>query len=415
MKLEFKYDKDVISCDINKKNFLLSIDAEKDDGIKDELEIIKSSLLSPIGSKRLKDIIKKNEKICIVTSDITRPVPTNKILPILLEEIEKANICKKNITIVLALGSHRKHTENEKLKIVGSEIYHSEITVIDSDMNECERLGICKNNTPVDIFKPVIESNRIICLGNIEYHYFAGYSGGAKAIMPGVSSKEAIQINHSKMIDDKAKSGNLLDNPVRQDIDEVGNFIKIDFILNVILDENKKVIKSFAGHYLSAHREGCRYLDDINSVNISSLADIVIASTGGFPKDINLYQAQKCLENAKNAVKKNGIIILIASLKEGFGSEIFEKWMRTKKPEKMIQDIKEEFVLGGHKAAAIALVLKKNKIFLVSDMDDETVKSIGFQPFKNLQEAVDEAKNIKGKNCKISIMKEGSSTLPLKS
>jgi nickel-dependent lactate racemase len=414
MKLEFKYDKEIISCDIDKKNFLLSIDANKDDGIKDELEIIKSSLLSPIGSKRLKDIVKKNEKICIVTSDITRPVPTKKILPLLIEEMKKANILNKDITIVLALGSHRKHTEDEKIKIVGRDIYNSEINVIDSDMNECQRLGICKNNTPVDIFKPVLDSDRIICLGNIEYHYFAGYSGGAKAIMPGVSSKEAIQINHSKMIEELSKSGNLLTNPVRQDIDEVGNFLKIDFIVNVILDENKNVIKSFAGNYLSAHREGCRYLDDINSVNISELSDVVIASTGGFPKDINLYQAQKCLENAKHAVKDNGIIILIASLKEGFGSEIFEKWMRTKNPERMIKDIKENFVLGGHKAAAIALVLKKNKIFLVSNMKDETVKSIGFYPFENLQNAVDKAKKIKGENCKISIMKEGSSTLPFK-
>ena len=164
------------------------------------VEEVLYALKNPIGTARLSEIVKPGEKVVIITSDITRPMPSHIVLPPVLDELRAAGVREEDILIVLALGSHRKHTEEEKRYLVGDTVYHSKVKIMDSDMNSCVNLGVCENGTPVDIFKPVVEADRIICLGIIEYHYFAGYSGGAKAIMPGVSSREAIQANHSNMV-----------------------------------------------------------------------------------------------------------------------------------------------------------------------------------------------------------------------
>ena len=373
---------------------------------------VKRALGNPIGTPRLKDIVKPGEKIAIVTSDITRPMPSKVVLPFLLEELSQAGVILRDITIVFALGSHRKHNEAEQKYLVGDEVY-SQIKCIDSDSADCIHLGVTSHGTPVDIFRTVAGADRRICLGNIEYHYFAGYSGGAKAIMPGVSTRAAIQANHSKMVLDEAKAGEMAKNPVRRDIDEILSFVPIDFILNVVLDEHKNILKAVAGHPVGAHRAGCGFLDQLYKVRIKERADIVVVSAGGHPKDINLYQAQKALDNAKHAVRDGGIIILVASCKEGFGEAVFEKWMKeAEAPNDLIAKIQQQFVLGGHKAAAIAMVLNKCRIYLVSDLDAGAVRKIFMQPYSRLQEALDDALAELGADSKVIIMPYGGSTLP---
>ena len=296
--------------------------------------------------------------------------------------------------------------------MVGASVYQSEVKILDSDMNECIRLGQCRNGTPVDIFRPVVEADRRICLGNIEYHYFAGYSGGIKALMPGVSSHEAIQANHSNMVSPQAYAGSLDTNPVRQDMEEVAKYINIDFIVNVVLDEKKQIIRAFAGHFQKAHREGCAFLDRMYKIPLSQQADIVILSPGGFPKDINIYQSQKGLDNARHAVRPGGILIWCASAAEGFGEKTFEKWMTTKTPKEMIEEIKVNFRLGGHKAAAIAMVLETAAIFMVSDLPADLLRSIGMIPFDTVQEAVDEAIRRLGEESQVLVLPMAGSTLP---
>jgi len=411
MKFELKYGKGHVEFEIEEKNYMCSLlPNEIEFELKGEEEVIRA-LENPIGTKRLKDIVKPGEKIAIVTSDITRPMPSKVVLPPVISELKRADVQEKDITIVLALGSHRGHTDEEKKYLVGEEIYKSAVNIIDSDMTRCINLGKCKNGTPVDIFEPVAKADRIICLGNIEYHYFAGYSGGAKALMPGVSSHDAIQANHSNMVNKDAYAGNLETNPVRQDIDEAGEYIHIDFIVNVVLDIKKEIVKTVAGHYLEAHREGCKVLDELYGIQLEKQADIVIVSPGGFPKDINLYQSQKGLDNAKQAVKDGGIIILAASAKEKFGESTFEEWMLNKEPQEMIHEIQENFRLGGHKAAAIAMVLQKAQIYMVSDLEDELVRKIHFTPFKTVQAAIDAALKEVGDGSQIMLMPVAGSTL----
>jgi nickel-dependent lactate racemase len=411
--IEVKFGKTKKRLKIKKNNLLGILTPNKiENDLINEMEINRA-LDHPIGSKKLSEIVNANEKVVIITSDITRPMPSKVVLPLVIERLKSGGIKANDIEIILALGSHRKHTSDEKEYIVGSEVYNSEVKITDSDMNNCVRLGKCNNGTPVDIFKPVVEADRIICLGNIDYHYFAGYSGGIKAIMPGVSSWEAIQANHSNMVKKESYAGNLKTNPVRLDIDQVSEFIKVDFLVNVILDEKKNVVKAVAGDVIKAHRQGCKALDQLYGVTIEEKADIVVTSPGGFPKDINLYQSQKALDNSKHAVKAGGIIILVASAKEGFGEEHFEEWMINKSPDEMIRDIEEDFMLGGHKAAAIARILKTNQIFFVSDLEDTLVKTIGFKPFKSVNVAIEESIKQLGKDAQIYVIPTGGSVLPI--
>lgn len=373
---------------------------------------VKRALNEPISSLRLKDIVKPGEKIVIITSDITRPMPSSVVVPLVVKELNQANILDEDITVVFGLGSHRMHTEDEIKYLVGEDIY-KRVNCIDSDVTDCVNLGKTSKGTPINIFRPVVEADRRICIGNIEFHYFAGYSGGAKAILPGVCDKETIQVNHAMMIEEESKAGELDDNPLRNDIDEVTRVIDLDFMVNVILDEKKEIIKAVAGDIIEAHREGCKFLDQLYKVTIDKPADIVIVSPGGYPKDINLYQAQKGLDNSKHAVREGGIIILLASCKEGLGSAVFEEWLTTaEKSEDLITRIKENFKLGGHKAAAISMVLQKSRIFLVSDLEDEFVKNIFLEPYDSLQSALDSATELLGVDSSIIVMPYGGSTLP---
>lgn len=375
-------------------------------------EEVKRALNNPIGAPHISKVVNPGEKVVIITSDITRPIPSYIVMPPLLDALYEAGVSKEDITLVFALGSHRPHTEEEKKRLVGERTYN-EIKCVDSDPDDCIHMGTTKMGTPVDITRVVAEADKKICLGNIEYHYFAGYSGGAKAIMPGVSTRRAIQHNHSRMVDEKACAGNIADNPIRQDIEEAGDICGIDYIVNVVLDEHKKIIFAAAGDVTQAHREGCRFLDNLYQVAIPERADIVIVSQGGAPKDLNLYQTQKALDNSKHAVKKGGTVILVGSCKEGLGEDTFEEWMiEAKKPEDLLIRIKEDFKLGGHKAAAIAMVLENADIKLISDMDDEFVKSIFMDPYDSLQKAFDDAIKKQGVDASVIIMPYGGSTLP---
>lgn len=412
MKIEFGYGTTVQPVEIPDENMMGVMTANPVAPPLNEEEEIRQALKNPIGTKKLSEIAKPGEKIAIVTSDITRPMPTYRVLPLLLPELYQAGVKDEDITVVFALGSHRRHTEQEKRKLAGDSIYEK-ISCIDGDVNDCVHLGVTKRGTPVDIVRVVAEADKRICLGNIEYHYFAGYSGGAKAIMPGVSTRAAIQSNHSMMVEQSACAGNIKDNPLRSDIEEAAGICGVDFILNVVLDEHKRVIKAVAGDVTAAHRKGCEFLDTLYQKKIDNRADIVLVSQGGAPKDLNLYQTQKALDNAKHAVKDGGTIILIGACNEGLGEAVFEEWMMAaREPGELITRVKEHFELGGHKAAAIAMVLEHAEIYLVSELPPDLVRKLFMVPFETAEQALRAALKKAGPDAKVLAMPSGGSTLP---
>ena len=413
MKLTFGIGNRVEEVEVPEQNVLgVLTPNEIEKGLTGEAAV-REALLHPIGTPMLREIVHPGEKIVIITSDVTRPMPSYKVLPALLEELEAAGVSLDDVTVVIALGSHRKQTEEEHKKLIG-EFAYQKVRCIDADASDCVHYGKTSRGTPVDVFRTVAEADRRILLGNIEFHYFAGYSGGAKAIMPGVSTRDAIQSNHSRMVEAAACAGKLDGNPVREDIEEAAAMVGADFIVNVVLDEHKEIVYAVCGDLVKAHREGCLFLDKLYKKVIPERADIVLVSQGGAPKDLNLYQTQKALDNAKHAVKDGGVIILIGSCKEGLGERVFEEWMTTAPTaQSMIERIGRDFQLGGHKAAAIALVLEKADIYLVSDLEPDFVKSIFMQPYSSVQEAFDQAVAKCGENATILAMPYGGSTLPV--
>ena len=373
---------------------------------------VRQALAQPIGAPCLGEIVRPGETVAIVTSDITRPMPTWTVMPALLDALYAAGIAPEDITLVFALGSHRGHTEEEKRHLAGERAWR-EITCVDLDVTDCVHVGVTSRGTPVDIDRRVVAADRRICLGNIEYHYFAGYSGGAKAIMPGVSTRAAIQANHCRMVQPEACAGRLAGNPVREDIEEAAAMVGVDFILNVVLDAHKDIIRAVAGDVTAAHRAGCAFLDTLYRKEVPQRADIVLVSQGGAPKDMNLYQTQKALDNAKHAVKPGGVIVLIGSCKEGLGESTFEEWMTTAPTaHSLIERIQREFRLGGHKAAAIAMVLENADIYLVSELEDGFVEKLFMKPFHTVEAAYAAARAKCGPEATVLAMPYGGSTLP---
>ena len=412
MKLTFGFGTGVQEVEVPEKNLIGELHANAVPlGLTGAAEV-ERALREPIGSPRLRDLVHAGETVAIVTSDITRPMPTAKVMPALLDELYAGGVRPEDITLVFALGSHRRHTDEERRKLAGERAW-AEIRCVDSDPADCVSYGTTSRGTPVDITRVVAKADRRVCLGNIEYHYFAGYSGGAKAIMPGVSTRAAIQANHSRMVLPECCAGNLEGNPLRMDIEEAGAMVGIDFILNVVLSEHKEILRAVAGDPVAAHRAGCAFLDTLYRKELPKAADIVLVSQGGAPKDLNLYQTQKALDNAKHAVKDGGVIILIGSCREGLGEKTFEEWM-TAAPtaHSLIERIQREFKLGGHKAAAIAMVLEKAEVDLVSELDDEFVRSLFLVPQPSAQAALDHAFEKLGPDARVLSMPYGGSTLP---
>ena len=413
MRLSFGYGKTEQIVEVPDQNLQAVLESNPMEHERRGPEAVRYALEHPIGAPKLRDLVRPEQKVVIITSDISRPVPSFDILPDILQDLFAAGVPKEQITVVFALGSHRKHTEEEKRRLAGDAVFET-VRCIDSDPNDCVHVGTTKAGTPVDIMREVMEADFRICVANVEFHYFAGYSGGYKTIMPGVSTPAAIQCNHRLMVSPDACAGKLEGNPLREDIEEAGKMVGVDYIVNAVLDEHKHIVYAVAGDVVEAHRDGCRYLDRMYRKEIEHRADIVLVSQGGAPKDANLYQTQKALDNSKHAVKKGGTIILIGACNEGLGSKPFEEWLTAaESAHSLVERIGREFQLGGHKAAAIGMVLENASISMVSEMDDDFVRSIFLDPYPSAQAAFDAAMEKYGPDATVIAMPFGGATLPM--
>jgi len=400
-----------LELDIPERNISSIILPSEPEKKEDPTSLIKKALENPIKSRRLSEIVNPDLKVAIIVSDVTRPTPTAKLLPPLLEELYLGGAKDENITIVFALGLHRNQTEEESRKLVGEEVYEK-IRCIQHDTGRCRRIGITSRGTPIEIFEDIMGADVVIGTGSIEFHYYAGYSGGAKSVLPGVSSKETVLTNHKMMIDEKAVSGRV-DGPVRQDMEEAAKIFGLDFILNVVLDSKKEIVTAVAGDFIEAHRKGVEVVDSMYKVPVEP-ADAVIVSCGGFPKDINLFQANKALDNATQAVKAGGSIILVAECAEGIGNQVYECWNREcQNPDEAIERFKKCFEFGGHKTAIIARISKRFKLYLVSKLSGEQTRNAFFTPMASVEDAMS-AVLLENPDAKIHLMPHGGQTLPVR-
>lgn len=400
------------SIDVNvpDENLAAIIIPSEPEVTEDGISLIKAALKNPVNCERLSEIVVPDASVVIIVSDTTRPTPTAQMLPLVFEELYRGGTKDENITIIFALGIHRNQTEEEMKRIVGEDIY-KRIRCIEHDNSKCRRVGATSRGTPIDVLEEVLDANIVLCLGNIEFHYYAGYSGGAKAILPGVSSRESIITNHKMMMKENASTGRV-DSPVRQDMEEAAQYVGVDFLLNVVLNSKKEIVYATAGNVIDAHRMGVVEVDNMYKIAVEP-ADVVIVSPGGHPKDINIFQAHKALDNAKNAVVDGGTIILAAQCSEGLGNAVYEHWNNeSNTPDDAIMKFKHSFEFGGHKAALIAQLAKKYDLYLVSDLSDADAKNAFFKPASSVQEVLDGVLNGKP-DARVCIMPYGGLTLPV--
>lgn len=377
-----------------------------------EESVLRDALRQPVGSVPLGEMARPGQEVVIVTSDVTRPCPSQELLPLVLEELEKAGVRPEDVTVVVALGLHRPMTRAELADTVGADVY-GRVEVVNHDVEDTVRVGMTAAGTPVEILRSVVEADLLICLGNIDLHWFVGFTGGAKAVLPGCASEAAVSANHAMMVDSRAAAGCLGGNPVRADIEEAGELVGIDFILNVVVDGEHTIVGAVAGDAVAAHRAGAALVAERSIVPLAERAEVVLVSAGGYPKDINLYQAQKALDNAHYAVKPGGVVILVAECSEGFGNTTFESWMMEGvSPATILERIERRFVLGGHKAAGFARVMTMSEVYLVSTLPAGVVGRCGLKPFSSLDEAIDAAFGAAGDVARMVVMPEGGSTLP---
>ncbi len=376
----------------------------------DEATLLRETLAKPSGTPRLRALARPGQKVVVVTSDLTRPCPSERLLPPVLDELAAAGVPDDDVTVVLALGLHRPMTEAEMEAAVGPEVYRR-LRVINHNPADCVRLGVTSFGTPVEIFRPLVEADLRLCLGNLELHYFAGYSGGAKAVLPGCASRATLNANHAWMVRPEARAGCIEDNPVRADLEEGAALLGVDFILNVVMDRHR-IVGAVAGDVTAAHRRGCELVARRGIAEIEQQADVVLVSAGGHPKDVNLYQAQKALDNAAHAVRAGGALILVAECPEGLGNRTFEAWLTGATPGELLARIQQEFVLGGHKAAAVAAVLQRASVYLVSALPAVLVQQCGMAPFGDLGQAVAAAFAQLGPEARVLVLPQGGSILP---
>jgi len=315
---------------------------------------------------------------------------------------------------MIATGIHRSNSSEEIKEMFGENIFSTyKFINHDCDNPRSKDLGKLKSGNKLWVNPIVSETDFIITTGVIVPHYFAGFSGGRKSILPGICGRKTIEANHAQMVHHNARVGNLKGNPVHQEMQEAAEKVGIDFNINVVTDENHKIVEIVAGELLTSWWQGVEVCKKIYFCPIEKKAEVVIASAGGYPKDINVYQAQKALENAYQAIKPEGTIILLAECSEGYGEPTFEKWIEeANTPDDIIKRLKKKFVLGGHKAYAIARTVKEVEVILISFLPPDKVRKLFFIPMEDISQALNYVKDKYGEDFQAYILPSGSTVLP---
>lgn len=372
-------------------------------------DVIKHALQNPIGTKRLREIVntQKDTAIVIVVDDHTRDAPTKKMLDGLIEEIGHTD----QITVLVACGTHTPPTEEDLKSILGKHLSRFDIRIHNCDADDLVYVGTTSRGTPVSLNRTYMDADIKILTGDITLHYYAGFGGGRKSVLPGISSRESIKRNHALLVDEQAKIANTENNPVHLDMCEAASYAPPDFVLNAVADASGNLIEGYAGELNAVFLKGADAAKDLYLRKTTNLFDVLLVSAGGFPKDRNLYQATKAIENCFRVIVPGGKLILVAESREGIGDQYFEEWMnKYASYEEVEEAIKTNFVLGGHKAYYIRRVMKYLQLSLVSNLDTQTIKRWGINAYKSVLDAVKEEININDK-IKVGIVKDGKDTL----
>ena len=410
------YGKTDVCVRVPARNLLGTIEPVEREGVVDAKVEVERALKEPISSKRLSEIAKPESKVAIVVDDATRKAPSEIMLLPVLAELNLAGVKDENVTVIFGCGTHRAVKPEEAVALLGVEAL-KRIKTISHDCRATDLvcLGTTKTHgNKIFVNRIFAEADVKVLLGDVGFHYYAGYGGGRKGVLPAVCGEETIKHNHSMLLHANARTGVLDDNPVHCDMTEAARLAKVDFILNVVENKKGEIVKAFAGDLEQALIEAVKLVDQLYRVTVDRRADIIVVSAGGYPADMNLYQAYKGLDNVLDAIKRGGVIILVAECPEGHGNQVFYDWMTRLGDLKNVErEIKRNFVLGGHKAYYLLKALQNHQIILVSSLPDYYATSIfKLKTARAVNDALGEALKIAGSASRVWAMPQGSHTLP---
>ncbi len=410
MRVEVPYGGGIEVVEIPEEN-LGEVVYQKEVETDDRVQIILDAVKNPLGSPPISKFLNGAKDVLVVVNDATRPTPTWRIISAILPFL-----LNKKTRFIVATGMHREPTEEEYQYIFGDlwaaikEDVHSH----DSKNDEMVQLGTSKNGTPIKINKMVADADRIIVISSVEPHYFAGYTGGRKSFLPGVSAYETIETNHKLALNLEAQALRLEGNPVAEDMDDAMKLLKHKKIFSImtVLDKNHRTCCAYAGDLNESFRMAKKMADEVFVIDLKRKYDIVVAVTA-FPYDIDLYQSQKALDNAKYAVRDGGVIILVSACRDGVGPPNFLNLLGSAgSPKEALDRIAEGYKLGYHKAAKMAEIGMKCRMMALTKLPPEVARKAHLTPVNNLQEAVDTAIRELGKSSKVTFIMDAVITVP---
>jgi nickel-dependent lactate racemase len=410
------YGKTDICVRVPARNLLGSIEPKEQPAVSDATAEIQRALNEPIGSRKLGGLVKPNSKVAIVIDDASRHAPSSVMLLPVITELNAAGVGDADVTVIFGCGTHRPVKPEEAQNLVGEEL----LKRLKAISHECKAQDLVDvgttrtHGTKVLLNRTFAEADVKILLGDVGFHYYAGYGGGRKSVLPAVAGEETIKHNHALLLASNAKTGVLDGNPVHEDMMEAARLARVDFILNVVTNSKGEIVKAFAGDLEQAFLEAVKLVDAMYRVTVDRRADIVVVSPGGYPSDLNLYQSYKALDNALEVVKRGGVIILVAECPEGHGNQIFYDWMvRFGELKTVEREIKRNFVLGGHKAYYLLKALQNHQIIIVSSLPDYYASNIfRLKTARAVNDALNEAFTVAGRNARVFVVPQGNHTLP---
>ena len=420
-KISVPYAKKHLNADIPAGNFAGVFAAEhlQAEANMTQDELVRFSLKNPVASPRLSELVKGKKNMVIISSDHTRPVPSKTIMPLILEEARRDNP-DIDITILIATGFHRATTREELTDKFGEDIVDNENIVIhdSQDASSLVQLDTLPSGGELWLNRLAVETDLLVAEGFIEPHFFAGFSGGRKSVLPGVAGAQTVLANHcAEFINSEyARTGVLENNPLHRDMLFAAQQAKLAFIVNVVIDENKDIVKAFAGDREQAHKAGCDFLERLVRIEVPP-SDIIITSNGGYPLDQNIYQAVKGMTAAEAAIKDGGVIIMVSACNDGHGGQsFFDNMAQAKCPaqilKKTAQVPRHETVPDQWEFQILARILNRCKVIMVTDMcAPEMIKAMHMEHAFTIEEALEMALKIKGADARIAVIPDGVSVI----
>ena len=422
--VKMKIGSGTVNVSVPEKNLIGVIEKPAPFVDKSEQQVILDALANPIGRPRLGDMVKPGESVAIIVSDISRAWQRMFVyLPYIVKELNDAGVKDKDIRFISATGYHRMQTADEHAKLLGEELA-ARFTMVDHDCKDSDNmihLGTTDRGTPVAINKAALDADHMVLTGAVCYHPWVGWGGGKKSILPGIAAFETIQRNHVMTMSDEigggqrleVRNGNIKGNPVHWDMLEAADMVNPAFMFNSIIGPSGKITHAVAGHYIEAHEVGCRIVDDLYGIPINELADIVISSQGGFPKDIEFYQTGKAVYIATDALKPGGYMIILSECAEGLGPPdaltIFQECENTLERER---EVRELFTVPKYVSYYISEAADKYKMIIVGSIDPKLLAKTPIRVVDTVDEALAIAFKEKGEDQTIYLMPQGSSALP---